>query len=56
MFSESILIINTHGYINNIGEILFYDICNIINPKFIVVLDKENQGKKENNNLFRYFE
>ena len=30
LFSESVLFVNTHGYVSNIGEILFYDIYNII--------------------------
>ena len=31
----SILIVNTHGFITNIGEILFYDILKIVDPDYI---------------------
>lgn len=34
----SVLIINTHGFLTNIGEILFYDICKIIDPEYIIFL------------------
>lgn len=30
--STSLLLVNTHGYITNIGENLFYDICKIVRP------------------------
>jgi len=34
----SVLIINTHGFLTNIGEIIFYDMCKIIDPEYIIFL------------------
>jgi polynucleotide 5'-kinase involved in rRNA processing len=38
MFSESVLVVNTHGYVNNIGENLLYDIQDIVKPEYIVIM------------------
>lgn len=42
---NNILIINTHGYVTNIGENLLYDLIQISNPNGIVYLSEEDNKK-----------
>ncbi|EAR99671.2 pre-mRNA cleavage complex II protein Clp1 (macronuclear) [Tetrahymena thermophila SB210] len=42
-FRNCPLIVNTHGYITNIGELLLYEIQDIIEPKFIGLLSTNEQ-------------
>jgi len=46
------LIVNTHGYISNIGENILYDLVRIVKPDVVVILDKH--FNKANNSDYGY--